>query len=85
MPVDSKPLADDDQKKQEELSLISEGLPLITAKITLQCPNCHRTRRFRNTFTGDKIDLILVSIKIIDWLSCDDCGFLYNTGIEFEI
>ena len=67
-----------------EVSLISNGEPLITSRISLICPTCSLKRTFKNIFSCDKIDLVLVSLKIIDWLSCE-CGDLFNSQIDFEI
>ena len=80
--------SDDDIKENNrdpmEVSLISNGEPLITSRISLICPTCSLKRTFKNTFSNDKIDLILVSLKIIDWLSCE-CGDLFSSQIDFEI
>ncbi|MHA1728765.1 MAG: hypothetical protein ACTSWY_08545 [Promethearchaeota archaeon] len=84
MPIEFEDQSKNGDNNNMEVSLVSEGESLITARIILKCPSCNYKRIFRNTFTQDKIDLILVSVKIIDWLSCD-CGSLFNSEIEFEI
>ncbi|MHA1342300.1 MAG: hypothetical protein ACTSRZ_21205 [Promethearchaeota archaeon] len=67
------------------VSLITEGYGLINARIIIKCPKCGYERKFKNTFSYDKMDLVFVTIKILDWMSCDKCGSLLNTEVEYEI
>lgn len=76
---------DESENKNEELSLISEGSSKIQARIILKCPTCGYFRKFKNTFSRDKIELIVVTLKIVDWLSCERCGDLLNSEVEFVI
>ena len=84
MPITSDGNIKENNPDPMDVTLISNGEPLITSRISLICPTCSLKRTFKNTFSCDKIDLILVSLKIIDWLSCE-CGDLFNSQIDFEI
>ncbi|MHA1869947.1 MAG: hypothetical protein ACTSU2_11640 [Promethearchaeota archaeon] len=64
---------------------ISKGMKPIKTTILVKCPNCGYKRKFKNEFTLDKMDLIIVSIKIIDWMTCDRCGSLLNTEVHFTL
>lgn len=83
IPIASK--EDITNPQEPEISLITEGESLIKARITLFCPSCKTNRKFKNVFSKDKIGLIIVTLKIIDWLTCDDCGDLLDSKIEYEI
>jgi len=67
------------------IELITEGYPVISALMTIECSSCGYRRVFKNVFSFDKMDLVFVTIKIIDWMTCDRCGSLLNTKVEFNI
>lgn len=76
---------DESENHNEELSLISEGSSQIQARIILKCPTCGYHRTFKNVFSRDKIELVVVTLKIVDWLSCERCGDLLNSEVEYTI
>jgi hypothetical protein len=83
------PTEDDEKVENDDhfmnVSLVSEGRPLIAARIAIKCPTCGYKRVFRNSFTSDKIDLVLVTLKIIDWMTCESCSDMYDCDVEFTI
>jgi hypothetical protein len=68
-----------------EISMITEGLATIKVRISIICPRCGYERVFGNELTIDKMELILVTIKIIEWLTCEICDTLFDNTIEFTI
>ncbi|MBD3353754.1 MAG: hypothetical protein GF364_19885 [Candidatus Lokiarchaeota archaeon] len=72
-------------REDSDLRLVSENLKPITARIILTCPTCGYHRRFRNQFTYDKMDLIIVTLKIVDWLTCERCSDILNCQVEYNI
>ncbi|MCP4763494.1 MAG: hypothetical protein GY870_17100 [archaeon] len=75
----------DSKNTNMDVVLITKGESLIDAYIFLRCPNCGYSRRFRNQFTADNMELIIVTLKIVDWLSCEKCGDLLHSEFEFHI
>lgn len=56
----------------------------ITVRALLSCPNCGYQRSFTNTFKRSSIELLTVSLKIFEWLTCD-CGALIDLTLEFNM
>lgn len=73
------------QNQNSDIKLISKDEPIINARIQIICPQCGYKRRFRNTFTCDNMHLVNISLGIIDWMTCERCGSLFDTKIEFLI
>jgi len=57
----------------------------ITAVATIFCSNCGYRKKFRNRFLRENIELIVVSMKILDWMSCERCGQMLSLRLEFDI
>jgi hypothetical protein len=62
-----------------------EEFRIITARATIYCPKCGYSRTFRNRFQRENIELVVVSFKILDWMSCERCGTMLNSRLEYEI
>ena len=69
----------------DKITLITHGKEIITVKITLRCKNCEYKRIFTNKFTPDNIELILVTLKILNWLTCDSCNTEIKNEVEFVL
>ncbi len=59
-------------------------MDMIKARANLTCPTCGYERSFTNIFKRDSIELLTVSLKIFEWLTCD-CGTLINLTLEFQM
>ena len=80
--MESKPNSDK-PTSGNHISLVSEDEDIIHARITLKCPHCSYKRTFRNEFSPSKMDLITVTFKIIDWLTCEKCDHQLNFALDF--
>jgi len=61
----------------------NEGLIYVRAIIS--CPNCTYKKVFKKQFLRKDIEQIKVSLKVFDWMACDQCGDLLNLNLEFKI
>jgi DNA-directed RNA polymerase subunit RPC12/RpoP len=66
-----------------ELGVDEDGA--IQALATIFCSNCGYKKKFRNRFLRENIELIVVSMKILDWMSCERCGQMLSLRLEFDI
>jgi len=57
---------------------------IIKVRANLSCPTCGYERSFTNTFKRDSVELLTVSLKIFEWLTCD-CGTLIDLSLDFEM
>ena len=58
---------------------------LIQVRAIMTCPSCEWRKAFRNQFYRRDIELMVVALKVLDWLCCPDCGDLIDLNLEFEI
>ena len=58
---------------------------LIKVRATISCPNGDYKKMFRNQFLRKEIELMVVTLKIFDWMVCHRCGELLNLNLEFSI
>lgn len=63
----------------------SGGDDLLQVKAVLTCPNGDYKKTFKNRFIRKDIELMVVSLKIFDWLVCHKCGELLKLNLEFNI
>lgn len=63
----------------------SKSDDLINVRALITCPNGDYNKKFRNQFLRKEIELMIVSLKVFDWLCCVHCGELLNLNIEFII
>ncbi len=63
----------------------ADAFKTITARATIFCPGCGYTRIFRNQFQRENMELVVVSSKILDWMTCEKCGTMLNLKLEYEI
>ncbi|MFO8017822.1 MAG: hypothetical protein R6U96_04250 [Promethearchaeia archaeon] len=71
-------------REQNELVDSESRSNLIRVRAIITCPNCDYNKVFRNKFTRENIESMIVAIKCFDWLTCD-CGELLELELEFEI
>lgn len=58
---------------------------LIQVRATISCPTCEYRRKFKNQFQRKDIELMVVALKVFDWLTCNHCGELLWLDLEFQI
>jgi len=58
---------------------------LIKVRAVITCPNGDYKKKFRNQFSRKEIEMMIVSFKVFDWLSCSKCGELLKLDLEFNI
>ena len=64
------------------ISLVEKNEDVIRALITLECPYCSYQRKFKNEFSPSKMELITVTFKVIDWLTCEKCDHQLNFSLD---
>jgi hypothetical protein len=75
----------DNTSAGNQITLVTKNEDIIRARITIQCPYCSYKRSFRNEFSPSKMELITVTFKIIDWLTCEKCDHQLNFSLDLFI
>ncbi len=63
----------------------SENSELIKVRAIITCPNGDYKKKFRNQFLRKEMEMMIVSFKVFDWLTCNKCGELLKLDLEFNI
>jgi DNA-directed RNA polymerase subunit RPC12/RpoP len=58
---------------------------LIKVRAIISCPSCSYKKKFKNQFQRDQLELMVVTLKVFDWMVCSKCGDLLKLDLEFEI
>jgi hypothetical protein len=58
---------------------------LIKVRAIISCPNGDYKKKFRNQFLRKEMEMMIVSFKVFDWLTCTKCGELLKLDLEFNI
>ena len=73
-------------KNSDNALLASENRDdLIKVRAIISCPTCEYVKKFKNQFPRNELELMVVTLKIFDWLCCNKCGELLNLTLEFNI
>lgn len=73
-------------KNSDHALLASEDRDdLIKVRAIISCPTCEYVKKFKNQFPRSELELMVVTLKIFDWLCCNKCGELLNLTLEFNI
>jgi hypothetical protein len=83
--MESKPTIKNENSSGNHISLVEKNEDVIRARITLECPYCSYKRSFRNAFSPSNMELINVTFKILDWLTCEKCDHQLNFSLELFI
>ncbi|TXT60557.1 MAG: hypothetical protein BAJALOKI1v1_1250001 [Promethearchaeota archaeon] len=74
---------------QSESEAIQNGLPnpssFIKVRAIMECPDCGYKKSFKNQFHRSNIEMMVVSLKVFDWISCPTCGDMLQMSLEFQI
>jgi len=57
----------------------------LHVRATIVCPNGDYKKTFKNQFLRKDLELMVVSIKVFEWLTCAKCGELLKLDLEFNI
>ena len=63
----------------------SKSSDLIKVRAIISCPNGDYKKIFRNQFLRKEMEMMVVSFKVFDWLTCNKCGELLKLDLEFSI
>jgi hypothetical protein len=63
----------------------SDSQDLIKVRAKISCPNGDYKKKFTNQFHRNEIELMIVSFKVFDWLTCNKCGELLKLDLEFLV
>ena len=63
----------------------SEAEDIIKVRAIISCPSGDYKKKFKNVFLRKDMELLIVSLKIFDFLTCSKCGELLNLNLVFEI
>ncbi len=76
----------DNTKNSSDKSVAaSQRDDLIKVRAIITCPNGDYKKMFRNQFLRKEIEIMIVSFKVFDWLTCNKCGELLKLDLEFNI
>jgi len=73
---------ENDSRESIEGSVSGE---LIKVRAIITCPNGDYRKKFRNQFLRKEIEMMVVTFKVFDWLTCNKCGELLKLDLEFNI
>ncbi|MFX1324817.1 MAG: hypothetical protein ACFE8N_07665 [Promethearchaeota archaeon] len=73
------------QNNNKEALDTSADDELIQVRAIISCPNGDYKKKFRNQFSRKEIEMMIVSFKVFDWLTCSKCGELLKLDLEFNI
>lgn len=63
----------------------SERDDVIKVRAVISCPSGDYQKKFRNQFPRKDLELMIVCLKVFDFLTCSKCGQLLDLNLEFEI
>jgi hypothetical protein len=76
---------DNTKTKSNETVHSSNKEDLIKVRAIISCPNGDYEKKFRNQFLRNEIEMMIVSFKVFDWLTCNKCGELLKLDLEFIV
>ncbi len=76
----------DNVKESSDKALsVSEDSDLIQVRAIISCPNCNYKKKFRNQFPRKNLELLVVAVKVFEFITCNTCGDLIKLDLEFKI
>ncbi|MFX1237640.1 MAG: hypothetical protein ACFFAS_10725 [Promethearchaeota archaeon] len=64
---------------------IKDRPDLIIVRAIMQCNTCKTKKKFRNQFLRKDLELMVVALKVFDWMTCQRCGELFKLDLEISI
>jgi hypothetical protein len=62
-----------------------EPADLIRVRAIISCPNGDYSKKFRNQFPRNQLELFVVAAKVFDFMTCPKCGEILKLDLEFNI
>lgn len=62
-----------------------EPADLIRVRAIITCPNGDYSKKFRNQFPRNQLELFVVAAKVFDFMTCPKCGEILKLDLEFNI
>jgi hypothetical protein len=63
----------------------SESDHIIKVRALISCPSGDYKKKFKNQFPRKDVEMIIVMLKVFDFMTCSKCGELLDLNLEFEI
>jgi hypothetical protein len=57
----------------------------INATLNIRCERCGYSKTYKKEFHREEIELLIVTLKIFEWLTCEICHQLYVFTLTFAI
>lgn len=76
---------DNTQNESDKHADSLEISELIQVRAVITCPSCDYRKKFKNQFLRKDIEMMVVSLKVFDWLTCTKCGELLKLDLEFKV
>ncbi len=69
----------------ESLEKVGKPSDLIMVRAIIKCNTCGLHKKFKNQFFRRDLELLVVALKVFDWMTCSRCGELFQLDLEFVI
>ncbi|MHA1913517.1 MAG: hypothetical protein ACW990_04395 [Promethearchaeota archaeon] len=73
------------QENKDKAASSSENDDLIRVTANISCPSCSYKKKFKNQFPRKDIEMMVVSIKVFDYLTCSRCGDILKLDLDFNV
>ncbi len=58
---------------------------IIKIRAIISCPRGDYRKIFKNQYRRKDLEMMVISLKIFDWMTCSKCGDLLDLNLEFQI
>lgn len=58
---------------------------IINVRAIISCPSGDYKKKFKNRFPRKDLEMMVVILKVFDFMTCSKCGDLLDLNLEFEI
>ena len=69
----------------DTLEKVKKPSNLIIVRAIIKCSTCGINKKFKNQFFRKDLELLIVALKVFDWMTCSKCGELFQLDLEFKI
>ena len=73
------------QENKDKAANGSKNGDLIQVRANISCPSCSYKKKFKNQFPRKDIELMIVSIKVFDFMTCPKCGDILKLDLDFNV
>jgi hypothetical protein len=57
----------------------------INVRAIISCNICGYKKKFKNQFAREELELMVVAVKVFDWMVCTTCGELLKLDLEITL